>query len=144
MQHVCRVAFYLFGAPSARLCPLCRASMSSSLGSTAFVVFAVFSVVTLKELNIQVNEPYMVRSQFCARHRVISTPLRMSPFTSHRSRHTATGTGPTGIRKSRHLPGCETASLGLFVNANMLRSAMFCPSYSKGSLSLNADSQLFD
>jgi len=33
--------------------------MSSSLGSTAFVIFAVLSVVTLKELNVQVNEPYM-------------------------------------------------------------------------------------
>ncbi|KAI0001798.1 DIE2/ALG10 family-domain-containing protein [Russula vinacea] len=33
--------------------------MSSSLGSTAFLIFAVLSVATLKELNIQVNEPYM-------------------------------------------------------------------------------------
>ncbi|KAH8997481.1 glucosyltransferase [Lactarius akahatsu] len=33
--------------------------MSSSLGATAFVVFAVLSVVTLKELNTQVTEPYM-------------------------------------------------------------------------------------
>jgi hypothetical protein len=33
---------------------------SSSLGSTAFVIFAVLSVVTLKELNVQVPEPYMV------------------------------------------------------------------------------------
>ncbi len=38
--------------------------MSSSLGSTAFVIFAVLSVVTLKELNVQVTEPYMVRSLF--------------------------------------------------------------------------------
>lgn len=34
--------------------------MSSSLGSTAFVIFVVLSVVTLKELNVQVTEPYMV------------------------------------------------------------------------------------
>ncbi|KAI0257323.1 glucosyltransferase [Lactifluus subvellereus] len=33
--------------------------MSSSLGATAFVFFGVLSVVTLKELNIQVTEPYM-------------------------------------------------------------------------------------
>ncbi|KAI0277109.1 hypothetical protein BGY98DRAFT_934606 [Russula aff. rugulosa BPL654] len=32
---------------------------SSSLGSTAFIIFAVLSVVTLKELNVQVSEPYM-------------------------------------------------------------------------------------
>ncbi len=35
-------------------------TMSSSLGATAFVVFGVLSVVTLKELNTQVTEPYMV------------------------------------------------------------------------------------
>lgn len=34
--------------------------MSSSLGATAFVVFGVLSVMTLKELNTQVTEPYMV------------------------------------------------------------------------------------
>jgi hypothetical protein len=34
--------------------------MASSLGATAFVVFGVLSVVTLKELNTQVTEPYMV------------------------------------------------------------------------------------
>lgn len=33
---------------------------SSSLGSTAFIIFAVLSVVTLKELNVQVSEPYIV------------------------------------------------------------------------------------
>ncbi|KAI9511775.1 glucosyltransferase [Russula earlei] len=33
--------------------------MSSSLGATAFVIFGVLSVVTLKELNMQVTEPYM-------------------------------------------------------------------------------------
>ncbi|KAI0262646.1 alpha-2-glucosyltransferase Alg10 [Russula aff. rugulosa BPL654] len=32
---------------------------SSSLGSTAFIIFAVLSVVTLKELNVQVSERYM-------------------------------------------------------------------------------------
>jgi len=35
--------------------------MSSSLGTTAFVIFGVASVLTLKELNVQVTEPYMVR-----------------------------------------------------------------------------------
>jgi len=34
-------------------------SPSSSFGATAFVVFGVLSVVTLKELNIQLTEPYM-------------------------------------------------------------------------------------
>lgn len=34
--------------------------MSSSLGATAFVVVGILSVVTLKELNTQVTEPYMV------------------------------------------------------------------------------------
>ncbi|KAI0004109.1 glucosyltransferase [Russula compacta] len=32
---------------------------SSSLGATAFVLFGVLSVVTLKELNVRVTEPYM-------------------------------------------------------------------------------------
>ncbi|TFY83051.1 hypothetical protein EWM64_g972 [Hericium alpestre] len=31
----------------------------SSLGATAFVIFSVVSIVTLKELNMQVTEPYM-------------------------------------------------------------------------------------
>ena len=106
-------------------CGLCRTSMSSSLGSTAFLIFAVLSVVTLKELNIQVNEPYMVRSRFCTRHRMILTLIRTSRFTYPRLRHTATGTGPIGIRKSRHLPDCETVSLDLFAHANLLRPAMF-------------------
>ncbi len=56
--------------------------MSSSLGPTAFVIFAVLSVVTLKELNVQVTEPYMVRSPFapvpawsqCASGRALSRP----------------------------------------------------------------------
>jgi hypothetical protein len=39
-------------------------SSSSSFGATAFVVFGVLSVVTLKELNIQLTEPYMVRHRF--------------------------------------------------------------------------------
>jgi hypothetical protein len=82
--------------------------MSSSLGSTAFVIFAVLSVVTLKELNVQVTEPYMVCFPLSAlRYDMISSFLRTSRFMSPRSRHTATGTGPTGIRKSRHLPDCE-------------------------------------
>ena len=87
--------------------------MSSSLGSTAFVVFTVLSVITLKELNVQVTEPYMVRSRSYTCYHTILMPLRTSPFMSHRSRHTATGTGPTGIRKSRHLPDCETIRLFL-------------------------------
>ncbi|KAH9982705.1 glucosyltransferase [Lactifluus volemus] len=33
--------------------------MSSSLGATAFVIFGTLSVMTLKELNNQVTEPYM-------------------------------------------------------------------------------------
>jgi hypothetical protein len=99
--------------------------MSSSLGSTAFVVFTVLSVITLKELNVQVTEPYMVRSRFCAYHRMILMFFRMSPSTSHRSRHTATGTGLTGIRKSRHLPDCEIARLDFLAYANRLRLAMF-------------------
>ena len=41
------------------------------------------------------------------RYHMISSLLRTSRSTFPRSRHTATGTGPTGIRKSRHLPDCE-------------------------------------
>lgn len=41
---------------------------SSSLGATAFVLFGVLSVVTLKELNVRVTEPYMVRRRFCICH----------------------------------------------------------------------------
>ena len=40
--------------------PSTSMSSKSSLGGTAFVVFGVLSVMTLKELNIQVTEPYMV------------------------------------------------------------------------------------
>jgi alpha-1,2-glucosyltransferase len=94
------------------------------LGSTAFIVFTVLSVITLKELNIRVTEPYMVRSRFCTYHRMILMFFRMSPFMSHRSRHTAMGTGPTGIRKSRHLPDCEIVGRDLLAYANRLR-----PSY---------------
>ena len=40
--------------------PCQKVIMASSLGATAFMVFGVLSVVTLKELNTQVTEPYMV------------------------------------------------------------------------------------
>lgn len=45
-------------------------TMSSSLGATAFVIFGVLSVVTLKELNTQVTEPYMVSLQSSRQYRV--------------------------------------------------------------------------
>ena len=51
---------------------------------------------------------------------MISSPLRTSRFTSHKSRHTATGTGPTGIRKSRHLPDCENVSFDILFHANFV------------------------
>jgi hypothetical protein len=54
------------------------------------------------------------------RYHIISSLLRTSRFTSPRSRHTATGTGPTGIRKSRHLPGCENAGFDLLAHANFV------------------------
>ena len=50
---------------------------------------------------------------------MISSLLRTSRFTSPRSRHTATGTGPTGIRKSRHLPDCENVGFDLLAHANL-------------------------
>lgn len=64
----------------------------------------------------------MVRSRFCTCHHMILTSRRMSRFTFHRFRHTAMGTGPTGIRKSRHLPDCETVSFDLFAHANLALS----------------------
>jgi hypothetical protein len=42
-------------------------SSQSALGATAFVVFGLVSVMTLKELNIQVTEPYMVCLPVCIR-----------------------------------------------------------------------------
>lgn len=95
---------------------------SSSLGSTAFIIFAALSVVTLKELNVQVTEPYMVcfPLSVTTRSHHSSSLLRMNHFTSPRSRHTATGTGPTGIRKSRRPLGCENVNFNLLAHTNFV------------------------
>lgn len=46
-----------------------------SLGATAFVVFGVLSVVTLKELNTQVTEPYMVSHASGASFSVVASAV---------------------------------------------------------------------
>lgn len=88
--------------------------MSSSLGATAFVIFGVLSVVTLKELNTHVTEPYMVSYANGARCSVVAScrshanvGYRMNPFIYPKCKHTVMGTGYTGIQKLRPLPGCE-------------------------------------
>ena len=58
---------FAFGAPC-NSTSMSLFSSKSSLGATAFVVFGVVSVMTLKELNIQVTEPYMVCLPFCIRY----------------------------------------------------------------------------
>jgi hypothetical protein len=46
----------------------------------------------------------------------------MSPFTSPRSRHTATVTGPIGIQRLPHLLDCEIVGFHLPAHANLIAS----------------------
>jgi hypothetical protein len=49
--------------------------------------------------------------------------VRMSPFTSLKSRHTVTVIGPFGIQKSRRLQDCEAISLHLLLFISLVASS---------------------